>query len=114
MFRLKNLKLQDDSFASYASAALKKIRGYPLEDSTDAAEVRAHIHDLEEEYRHRSTQPGLLFSLRCAVAPLVEACILIDRVIHLQRSSEISRAELVPLFDPSVSPRNMAIVAYKK
>uniref|UniRef100_A0A914UV63 Methyltransferase domain-containing protein n=1 Tax=Plectus sambesii TaxID=2011161 RepID=A0A914UV63_9BILA len=51
------------------------------------------------------------YCLRTMLAPLIESMILTDRAICL---SELGHsATLVPLFDARVSPRNLALIAYK-
>ncbi|CAI2301282.1 unnamed protein product [Caenorhabditis sp. 36 PRJEB53466] len=49
--------------------------------------------------------------LRLLFAPAVESAILDDRVEFLREKG--MNAEVVALFEPTVSPRNLAIVAYK-
>ena len=62
---------------------------------------------------------GPFYSLRAVLAPVIESCILLDRLVYLKEQAEVVAgkqritAELVPLFDPSISPRNMAIIAYR-
>ena len=51
---------------------------------------------------------------RCALAPLIESCILIDRLLFILKSEVTSTAYLRPVFDPRISARNIAIVAIKK
>lgn len=83
------------------------------------------------------------FSLSLLLAPVVETLVLLDRMIYLQENGETSPTshlehqpidcqanflaltpllsffflgvdcELVPLFDPNVSPRNFVLVALK-
>ena len=43
--------------------------------------------------------------------PLLEALVLIDRLLYLRELGHT--AALVPLFDPSLSPRSYALVAVK-
>uniref|UniRef100_A0ACB8G7F2 Uncharacterized protein n=1 Tax=Sphaerodactylus townsendi TaxID=933632 RepID=A0ACB8G7F2_9SAUR len=51
------------------------------------------------------------FSLALLLAPVVETLILLDRMIYLQEQG--FQCELIPLFDPTVSPRNLVLVAAK-
>lgn len=53
----------------------------------------------------------VICALRLLIAPLVESIILRDREAYLNESG--CRTALVPLFDPSLSPRNVAVVACK-
>ncbi|KAL8184907.1 UNVERIFIED_CONTAM: hypothetical protein K2H54_032001 [Gekko kuhli] len=51
------------------------------------------------------------FSLALLLAPVVETLILLDRMIYLQEQG--FQCELIPLFHPSFSPRNLVLVAAK-
>ena len=59
---------------------------------------------------------AMFFMLRLALAPCVESLILLDRAIFLaERSATHTHrpvvVNLLPVFDPKISPRNIAIVA---
>lgn len=56
---------------------------------------------------------GPFWSLRAALGPVVETYILLDRLLFLQEQGNSVEALLVPIFDPILSPRNMAIIARK-
>ncbi|CAN6338938.1 unnamed protein product [Urochloa humidicola] len=56
---------------------------------------------------------GPFWCLRAALGPLVETYILLDRLLFLQEQNSLVEALLFPLFDPTMSPRNMAIIAWK-
>ncbi|XP_072503371.1 methyltransferase-like protein 25B [Notamacropus eugenii] len=51
------------------------------------------------------------FSLALLLAPLVETLILLDRLLFLQEQG--CYAELLPVFRPELSPRNLVLVATK-
>ena len=51
------------------------------------------------------------YVLRQLLAPLWEALILLDRLLYLRELRY--DAHLVPLFDPSLSPRSYALIAIK-
>jgi len=53
----------------------------------------------------------VFYVLRLLLAPLWEALILLDRLLFLTEKGY--PAALIPLFDPSISPRNYALVAFK-
>ncbi|CAH9064120.1 unnamed protein product [Cuscuta epithymum] len=66
----------------------------------------------------KETQPfagmiGPYWSLRAALGPVLETIILLDRLLFLQESGKCMQVGLFPLFDPVLSPRNMAIIAKK-
>ncbi|KAJ4781047.1 S-adenosyl-L-methionine-dependent methyltransferases superfamily protein [Rhynchospora pubera] len=56
---------------------------------------------------------GPFWSLRVALGQVIETYILLDRLLYLQEQGDSINAFLLPLFDPAVSPRNMAVVAMK-
>ncbi|XP_038899875.1 protein RRNAD1 isoform X4 [Benincasa hispida] len=56
---------------------------------------------------------GPYWSLRAALGPVLETCILLDRLQFLQEQGGSLEAILLPIFDPDLSPRNVAIIARK-
>jgi len=52
------------------------------------------------------------YTLRLAMAPVIETVILLDRSLFLYEKSRDSI--IIPLFDPVMSPRNQVIVAVKR
>ncbi|KAJ8542767.1 hypothetical protein K7X08_005290 [Anisodus acutangulus] len=56
---------------------------------------------------------GPYWSLRAALGPVLETLILLDRLLLLQEYGNDLEASLLPIFNPVLSPRNMAIIATK-
>lgn len=57
---------------------------------------------------------GPYWTLRAALGPVLETLLLLDRLLYLQEQSNVlSQAVMVPLFDPVLSPRNVALIATK-
>ncbi|KAK7243942.1 hypothetical protein RIF29_38756 [Crotalaria pallida] len=56
---------------------------------------------------------GPYWSLRAALGPLLETLILLDRLLFLQEQDSALEVYLLPIFDPNISPRNVAIIAKK-
>lgn len=54
---------------------------------------------------------AFLSTLRSLLGPLIEACVLLDRMCSLQDLGYA--ANLIPLFNPKLSPRNHALIAIK-
>ncbi|CAH1796688.1 unnamed protein product [Owenia fusiformis] len=54
---------------------------------------------------------GAFNMLRLSLGPVVETFILIDRVLFLKEHG--LQCHIIPLFDSQLSPRNLALVAYK-
>ncbi|KAI9187539.1 hypothetical protein LWI28_029222 [Acer negundo] len=57
---------------------------------------------------------GPYWSLRAALGPLLETFILLDRLLFLQEQGSSMEAVMLPIFDPVLSPRNLAIIAKRK
>lgn len=57
---------------------------------------------------------GPFWSLRAVIGPVIESLILLDRAEFLKENiSQLHRVDLLPLFQPEISPRNMVLVAVK-
>nr|KJB26980.1 hypothetical protein B456_004G269700 [Gossypium raimondii] len=56
---------------------------------------------------------GIYWSLRAAFGPLLETLILLDRLLFLQEQGDVLESVMLPIFDPAISPRNVAIIAKK-
>ena len=57
---------------------------------------------------------GPYWSLRAALGPVLETIILLDRLLFLQEQGSIVEAVMLPIFDPVLSPRNVALIAKKR
>ncbi|KAF8408759.1 hypothetical protein HHK36_004827 [Tetracentron sinense] len=56
---------------------------------------------------------GPYWSLRAALGPLLETLLLLDRLLFLQEQGSSVEAVMLPIFDPTLSPRNVAIIAQR-
>ncbi|KAK9093223.1 hypothetical protein Syun_028134 [Stephania yunnanensis] len=56
---------------------------------------------------------GPFWSLRAALGPVVETLLLLDRLLFLQEHGNLAEAVMLPIFNPRLSPRNVAILAQK-
>lgn len=54
---------------------------------------------------------GPYWSLRAALGPLLETLLLLDRLLFLQEQGSSLESIMLPIFDPALSPRNVAIIA---
>ncbi|XP_061353972.1 uncharacterized protein LOC133298658 isoform X2 [Gastrolobium bilobum] len=75
-------------------------------------------HDINLQGIWKEAEPfldliGPYWSLRAALGPLLETLILLDRLLFLQERGSALEAYLLPIFDPNISPRNVAIIAKK-
>lgn len=56
---------------------------------------------------------GPYWSLRAALGPLLETILLLDRLLFLQEQGDSLEVLMLPIFDPTLSPRNVALIARK-
>mmetsp|Transcript_18501 Transcript_18501/g.60730 ORF Transcript_18501/g.60730 Transcript_18501/m.60730 type:complete len:137 (-) Transcript_18501:1147-1557(-) len=94
-------------FEDYCMRALSRLDIDPsslskLEIEECYANCLARLH----EFRR-------LGALRAILARCIESMVLIDRLCFLQEEDQETRAAIVPLFDPSLSPRSFAIIAHR-
>ncbi|XP_010258677.1 PREDICTED: protein RRNAD1 isoform X3 [Nelumbo nucifera] len=56
---------------------------------------------------------GPYWSLRAVLGPVLETLLLLDRLLFLQEQGSSVKAVALPIFNPILSPRNVAIIAQK-
>ncbi|KAG5392414.1 hypothetical protein IGI04_022377 [Brassica rapa subsp. trilocularis] len=54
---------------------------------------------------------GPYWSIRAALGPVLETLILLDRLMFLQEQGDSLEVSMLPIFDPTISPRNVAVIA---
>ncbi|KAL7977958.1 hypothetical protein Chor_004945 [Crotalus horridus] len=91
-------KTHEMTFEQYARQGLERV-GMSPSGPLEAASLA------------EQQQVVVFFSLALLLAPLVETLILLDRMIYLQEQG--FPCELVPLFNPALSARNLVLVAAK-
>lgn len=89
-------------FHEYASLGLPRV-SLPADLPLDTGRVEAMLK--------LQGRVVVYFSLALLLAPVVETLVLLDRMIFLQEQG--MECQLVPLFDPMFSPRNLVLVALK-
>ena len=57
---------------------------------------------------------ALLSTIRALISPVIEATVLLDRYCLLEEMTVVLQVDLVPLFNPRLSPRNQALIAHKR
>ncbi|XP_055956691.1 methyltransferase-like protein 25B isoform X2 [Patella vulgata] len=90
-------------FENYCSSVLKKL-GY---DDTIPSELMKQAKEYLSEWKNVMS----FYTVRLSLGPVVETLILLDRLIYLYEQGLSS--VLVPIFDPSLSPRNFLLLANK-
>ena len=83
-----------------------------ISDTKDKLEdLRTELSKLYAAHKEFNPHVNVTLLLRSVISPVFESFILLDRFLYLQERGAIPF--LFPLFNESLSPRNMAIVAYK-
>ncbi|KAM0730451.1 putative methyltransferase-like protein 25 [Formica fusca] len=97
-----------DNFPDYAKWALSKIGV----DNKQIPSTRA-LQEIYQNHIHFKSKLHLFQILRIYISSVVEAAIMLDRIIFLQNNAQHSKIAVVRLFDPTVSPRCYAIFMIK-
>ncbi|XP_055781839.1 protein RRNAD1 [Salvelinus fontinalis] len=90
-------------FTEYARLGLPRV-GLPPDLPLDTCRVEAMLR--------QEGRVVVYFSLALLLAPVVETLVLLDRMLYLQEKG--IKSQLVPLFDPAFSPRNLVLMALKQ
>ncbi|XP_072405038.1 methyltransferase-like protein 25B isoform X2 [Chiloscyllium punctatum] len=90
------------SFEDYARAGLRRL-GLDADAQWDS--------DLVSSMLAQEARVLAYFCLCLVLAPAIETLILLDRVIYLKEQG--FQCKVIPLFDPTFSPRNFVLVAAK-
>ncbi|XP_073058830.1 LOW QUALITY PROTEIN: uncharacterized protein [Primulina eburnea] len=69
--------------------------------------------DLWKEAEQFSALIGPYWTLRAALGPVLETLLLLDRLLFLQEHGDLLEAVMLPIFNPVLSPRNVALIAKK-
>ncbi|KAL1556087.1 putative methyltransferase-like protein 25 isoform X1 [Salvia divinorum] len=93
-------------FVKFCKSGLDRLE---LNDSQDI-----EYSSVWKETEEFSELIGPYWTLRAALGPILETLLLLDRLLYLQEQSNVlSEAVMVPLFDPVLSPRNVALIGIK-
>ncbi|CAG7717896.1 unnamed protein product [Allacma fusca] len=96
-----------EDFHQYVRKAWTKLKLENVPVSTEEIEALYQTHGAQRERFHK------YFLLRALFAPLIEGCILLDRLAYLLEQGDVHEAFIVELFDPFLSPRCHALVAVR-
>lgn len=95
-------------FVTYANWALSRI-GIDTERVPNAVD----LENIYRSYAHLKNRFDIFQMLRIHTCPVIEAAIILDRIIYLQQSGKCGKVTTVRVFDPALSPRSYAIFATK-
>lgn len=97
-----------NNFADYAKCALSKI-GVNKKQIPPAYVLQ----EIYQNHIHFESRLRLFQMLRIYMSSVVEAAIMLDRIIFLQNDIKCSKVAVIRLFDPTLSPRCYGIIATK-
>ncbi|XP_018367262.1 PREDICTED: methyltransferase-like protein 25 [Trachymyrmex cornetzi] len=97
-----------NNFADYAKCALSKI-------GVDKNQIPPTyvLQEIYQNHIHFESRLRLFQMLRIYMSSVVEAAIMLDRIIFLQNNIKCSKVAVIRLFDPTLSPRCYGIIATK-
>lgn len=93
---------------SYINAVLSKLQ---ITSDTQVQKLRTEFLSLCEQNRKYFGFIEPITSLQVLLQPVLESLIHLDRLAFLQEQG--TKADLVPIFDENISPRNFVLVAQK-
>lgn len=92
-------------FSAYTSRALSTLN---LQNEITEEEIRAY----EQKFRGREHETAILWTLSVLLCRVVESVVVLDRSFFL-REHGARDVDVLPIFDYTVSPRNLMVVARK-
>ena len=106
------------SFPAYVRGAVIKLedsseRGNFIKERMDSL-TDGDLLKYEEQYKGKSHELSLIWSLMAFSAGVVESAIVVDRWLFLQEQKEISKCWVETVFDYEHSPRNLVVVGIKQ
>lgn len=103
---MRNVRITPNmTFQEYIQVATKDLDIRIPQEALDSQLVRECMQNVDRVV--------IFYCLRLLVAPLIEMLILLDYQQFVSENPVIKHVELIPLFDPLISPRNFILVAHK-
>eukprot|EP01120_Amphizonella_sp_Union-15-10_P000024 TRINITY_DN10028_c0_g1_i1.p1 TRINITY_DN10028_c0_g1~~TRINITY_DN10028_c0_g1_i1.p1 ORF type:complete len:248 (+),score=25.52 TRINITY_DN10028_c0_g1_i1:196-939(+) len=104
-----------NDFGSYARWGMSRLRIKKSESCTKT-EHKNSIEDqdlisLNAKFEKGMEQVAGFLAVRSVLSPVLETLVLLDRFLYMKERGVV--ADIFPLFDSTLSPRNMVIVARK-
>jgi len=113
-------KMNNHAYESFPIFLKQLPNKFKFKSETTPPHVTAMITDLipefEQSYKElesMSRRFRMWIALQNVIAPVLETMILLDRILYLEEHDGVE-ANFFPLFESSLSPRNMVIVASKE
>lgn len=105
--KLRKLGSKCSTFLEYVKKAFIKL-GFSSDHICEQV-----ISGFITRYEDEKKKLAAFFQLKTVLAPIIEAIIILDRLYFLLEQDTVSDAYICQLFDPLISPRCYAIIAYK-
>ncbi|KYQ90482.1 hypothetical protein DLAC_09107 [Tieghemostelium lacteum] len=103
-----------ESFSTYLDQCLIRIKKQqPHIQISNSFQNSANTQYNNVQKLGFSSKVSIFLMLRSCLAPLLESLILVDRYLYLSQYTPSIQSYIIPLFNPSVSPRNLVLVSYK-
>ncbi|XP_060572310.1 methyltransferase-like protein 25B [Ruditapes philippinarum] len=102
--QIPSRKMKDLQFEKYVELGLQKLN-IPQDQLTE------ELFHQAERMTERWKDVVAFYTIRLALAPVVETLVLLDRMMFLFEKGHVSA--LVPVFDPELSPRNFVLLSWK-
>lgn len=107
-----------ESFSAYVRAATAKLSRDPQHGAKVQERVASMTDDeirrYETEYWHTRKNLSVVWSLMAFSAQVVEAVIVVDRWQFLREHDAVKECWVEPVFDYSLSPRNLTVIGLKR
>lgn len=103
---MKNVKVHSKmTFEQYVEKAIKGLNICIPDAAFQSNSLQLNLNQIDRVF--------IFYSLRLLIAPIVELFILLDYGQYLREQAQIKKIHLIPLFEPSISPRNFILLAHK-
>lgn len=106
------------SFNAYVRAATVKLSRDPVHGAKIQERIATltdeEIDCYETDFRQSRKNLSVVWSLMAFSAQVVEAVIVVDRWQFLREHDNVKECWVEPVFDYSLSPRNLAVIGLKK
>ena len=102
---------QGTDFAVYVRSAMVAL-GASAAELARTPDADALNNDWDHAWEAHAGSLKLFHCMAEAVAPMVEALLLLDRALFLAELPQKPTVRLFPLFDPTISPRNLCLTAF--
>ncbi|XP_052087976.1 probable methyltransferase-like protein 25 [Mytilus californianus] len=105
---LRKLDQKCKDMHQYVQRAFEKLK-LPTDKITPKL-----VSEYVKRYKEEEKKLAIFLQIKSLLAPCIEAIVLLDRYLYLLEQDCTTDVKLVQMFDPVISPRCHAIVAFKE